>query len=315
MREPTIPPAFAAQLVAAEGEPGRRWLARLPGLVRRYCLRWGLEPDGDPMHGYVGLVLPVRRGGEAAVLKLTWLDTETRDEPVALAAWRGEGAVRLWESDPGEGVLLLERLASGRSLADVPIERAVAVAGGLLRRLSVPPPPLSRDLRDDAAGWAEELTASWDALGRPVPRRLLDAAVAVCRERGPHRANLMVNEDLHYENVLAGTREDWLVIDPKPIVADPEFGVIPLLWNRRAESGLSGLSELSTLSERFAAVVGAAGLDADLARDWTLVRAVVNWLWAVESDVDNVDDFVLAAVREIAPWAAGPRRVAGRVPW
>ncbi|PXY37471.1 aminoglycoside phosphotransferase [Prauserella flavalba] len=293
VRDATIPGAFAERLGQHEGEAGRRWLARLPALARRYCRAWDLEPDGPVLHGYVGLVVPVRRRGVPAVLKLTWLDTETRDEPVALAAWNGEGAVRLLESDPAEGALLLERLAAGSSLADVSIDEAVNVAGGLLRRLAVPPPPLRRDLRVDAAGWADELPGYWEELGRPLPKRLLDAAVEVCRERGPRRANLMVNEDPHFENVLAGTREPWLVIDPKPIVADVEFGVIPLLWNRRAES---------PLAERFAAVVAAAELDADLARDWTLVRAVVNWLWAVEEDAD---DFVLAAVTDIAPWAAG----------
>jgi streptomycin 6-kinase len=99
-----------------------------------------------------------------------------------------------------------------------------------------------------------------------------------------------VNEDLHYENVLAGTREPWLVIDPKPVAGDLEFGVIPLLWNRMEES---------TLDDRLAALVAVAGLDAELARAWTLVRAVVNFLWAVEAD-----DGFAASLLEIAQWSA-----------
>lgn len=99
-----------------------------------------------------------------------------------------------------------------------------------------------------------------------------------------------MNEDLHYENVLAGTREPWLVIDPKPVAGDLEFGVIPLLWNRMEES---------TLDDRLAALVAVAGLDAELARAWTLVRAVVNFLWAVEAD-----DGFAASLLEIAQWSA-----------
>ena len=41
--------------------------------------------------------------------------------------------------------------------------------------------------------------------------------------------------DLHYENVLAGEREPWLVIDPKPMSGDPHYEPAPMLWNRMEE--------------------------------------------------------------------------------
>ena len=128
-----------------------------------------------------------------------------------------------------------------------------------------------------------------------------------------------MNEDLHFENVLAGTREPWLVIDPKPLAGDLEWGVIPLFWNRFTES---------TLDERFALIVASQELDAERARDWTLVRAVQNWLWMVEEHLETGEDsddpaFVtvtygaspraggsatrtpeISRVAEIAPWAA-----------
>ncbi|WP_232376538.1 aminoglycoside phosphotransferase family protein [Amycolatopsis aidingensis] len=293
MTELIVPPPFAAHIGAMAGDRGRAWVAALPGLAAQYHRAWSLTADGPTLHGYTALVQPVTRadGGEA-MLKLGWQDEETRDEPVALAAWDGAGAVRLLASDPEHGVLLLERLDAGRTLDGEPIDRAVAVAGGLLRRLSVPAPPLRRSLRAEAARWAAELPTEWQRLGRPLPKELLDAAVAVCRERGPRAGSLLVNEDLHYQNVLRGSRQPWLVIDPKPIAGDPEFGVIPLLWNRMGET---------TLDERFAALVAAARLDPALARDWTLVRAVVNWLWAVEDEAEG--DWLHTAVVRIAGWA------------
>ena len=42
----------------------------------------------------------------------------------------------------------------------------------------------------------------------------------------------MIHGDLHYENVLAGDREPWLVIDPKPMSGDPHYELAPMLWNR-----------------------------------------------------------------------------------
>jgi streptomycin 6-kinase len=165
----------------------------------------------------------------------------------------------------------------------------VGIASALLRRLTVPAPPLVRTLRAEAVRLTGKLPAEWARLGRPLPKRLLDAAVVGCRELGPDAGSRLVNQDLHYQNVLAGTREPWLVIDPQPIAGDPEYGVIPLLWNRFEES---------TVEKRFAAVT--EGLDTDRARAWTLVRAVENWLWAVESGgFPGVP--VLAAIAE---WAA-----------
>ncbi|GAB3481880.1 aminoglycoside phosphotransferase family protein [Amycolatopsis cihanbeyliensis] len=293
MTELIVPPAFAERVGAMAGDRGRAWLAELPGVAARYHRAWSLTPDGPTMHGYTGVVQPVTRaGGGRAVLKICWRDEETRDEPVALTAWDGAGAVRLLDGDPEHGVLLLERLDAGRALDGEPIGVAVAVAGGLLRRLSVAAPPLHRTLRAEAARWAAELPTDWERLGRPLPRALLDAAVAICRVRGPRAGALLVNEDLHYENVLRGGREPWLVIDPKPIAGDPEFGVIPLLWNRMGET---------TLDERFAALVAAARLDPARARDWTLVRAVLNWLWAVEDEEEG--GWLHTAVVRIAEWA------------
>ena len=56
----------------APGDPdGDTWLGRLPRLVDDHLDRWDLTVDGAPWHGENALVLPVRRGREQAVLKLT----------------------------------------------------------------------------------------------------------------------------------------------------------------------------------------------------------------------------------------------------
>jgi streptomycin 6-kinase len=286
--ESLVPPAFAARIARREGAPGRAWLDSLPELVRRFCREWSLTLDGPARYGYVGLVLPVSRDdAAAAVLKLSWLDEETFDEPVALSTWDGDGAVLLLEYDPA-GVMLLERLDAKRTLDGQPIGFAVETAAKLLRRLSVPAPRLHRTMRADAARWVERLPATWEQLGRPLPRATLETAVDLCRKLGPAAGSSLVNEDLHYQNVLAGTREPWLSIDPKPITGDVEFGVIPLLWNRIDES---------TIDERFSAIVTVGELDGELAREWTLVRAVVNFLWALEQDDSGFAASLLRIVR------------------
>ena len=90
---------------------------------------------------------------------------------------------------------------------------------------------------------------------------------------------MIVHGDLHYENVLAGDREPWLVIDPKPMSGDPHYEPAPMLWNRMEE--LAG-DLRNGLRRRFHTIVDTAGLDEDRARDWVVVRMVLNAHWAVE---------------------------------
>ncbi|MEU0533533.1 aminoglycoside phosphotransferase family protein [Amycolatopsis tolypomycina] len=295
-----VPPLFAARAPQVLGPEAVPWLAALPELAAAYARKWGLTFEGEAMHGYVGVVQPARLpDGTPVVLKLGWRDGESADEPLALSTWAGRGAVLLLESAPGDGVLLLERLDASRTLDDLPLRSAIPLIGGLARRLAVPAPAsMRRHLRTEAAQLAEELPRRWAELGEPFEKRLVDDAVAICRELGPSAGELLVNEDLHFENVLAGTREPWLVIDPKPLAGDLEWGVIPLFWNRFTES---------TLDERFAMIVASQELDAAKARAWTLVRAVQNWLWMIEEVQEfgeESEDPAFVTVAEIAPWAA-----------
>jgi streptomycin 6-kinase len=131
-------------------------------------------------------------------------------------------------------------------------------------------------LRHWALELAAELPVLWLATGRPFPERYLDVAVEVATAFAPGAGGLLVNRDMHYQNVLAGEREPWLVIDPKVMRGDAEFGLAPLLWRRLEEAdGPAGLRR------RFDTLVDEAGLDAGLARGWTLLRAVDYQLWGL----------------------------------
>jgi streptomycin 6-kinase len=284
-----VPDSYVADL-----DPGERadWLATLPDLAGRYADRWALRPDGAPLHGNVGVVWPVRRADDTpAMLKLSWPHPEAQDEGVALAAWAGRGTVRLLEHDDTDYALLLERLDPHHSLDEEPIDTAVEIAGGLLRTLSIPAPPLRRTVTAQAEDWLERLPKEAADLGHPIPPTMLATVLDHCRRLGPTAGHLMVNEDLHYLNVLRGSRAPWLLIDPKPIVGDPEFGIIPMLWNRYDETGGA-----QGVPARFDAIVRAAGLDREPARAWTLVRAVANWLWALPDDFADVMAGIAAAM-------------------
>jgi len=272
-----VPEAFAVPTMAREGEAGHQWIAALPDLIAALCAEWGLVVDGPAMHGYLGLVIPVQRGAEPCVLKVSWLNDSTRDEATALAAWAGQGAVRLLAAEPAQGAMLLERLDWQHSLNDLGIAEALAIAGGLLRRLAIPAPPDLRQAETLAGVWVHDLPTRWEQWGRPMPRRVLDQARDLAGQFSTAgSANLLVNYDLHYADVLASRRAPWLVVDPMVVVGDPEFGIAQLLWRR-----LEDIEAHGGLDQHFPLLIEAAKLDPRLAHAWTLLRCVDYWLWGL----------------------------------
>ena len=262
------------------------WLESVPDAVRAAGERWSLTldlPDAAPAwHGNCALVVPVRcDDGTPAVLKSTWPHPEATHEGLALSTWAGRGAVRLLATD-GAWTHLLERLDPGRDLLREPIDEAVGVVGDLLAVLHRAPAPgvltpLSHQL--------ERLVERWQHLAAPgpLPRRLLERALGLARDllREPRDGSLL-HCDLHFTNVLAGGREPWLAIDPKPYSGDPAYEVAPLLWNRFSEV-VDSARPGDALQRRLDLVCERAGIDVERARAWSLVREVQNVLWAHET--------------------------------
>lgn len=258
------------------------WLDRLPRLAAEVVEEWQLALDGPSMHGYCSLAQPVRTpGGRPAVLKVSFDgDDESLHEGLALQRWRGDGAVSLLRADPHRRALLLERLHT-EDLGDLWDVEACEVVAGLYRRLHVPALPQLRTVTSYVERWAAALAGM--PRNAPVPRRLVEQAVSLARDLVADEAStgVIVHGDLHYANVLAADREPWLAIDPKPMDGDPHYEPAPLLWNRWDELAV-GQSVRDGLRRRFHAVVDAAGLDEHRARDWVVVRMVLNAHWAVQ---------------------------------
>lgn len=274
-----LPPGLTKQ--AALGPRWVDWFDRLPRMVADLVEEWELRYDGLPRHGYCSLVVPVRTtGGRPAVLKVALPDDENEHEHLALQRWQGNGAVLLLRADPRRYALLLERLHF-EDLSELWDVEACEIVAGFYQRLHVAALPQLRPLTSYVERWNAGLAAlPKDA---PMPRRLVEQAVSLAASFLSDDASTgrMIHGDLHYENVLAADREPWLVIDPKPMSGDPHYEVAPLLWNRWDEVVASGRVR-DAVRRRFHAVVDAAGLDEDRARDWVVVRALLNAFWSVD---------------------------------
>jgi streptomycin 6-kinase len=256
-----------------ERPDGAAWLDALPGLASECAEEWSLEL-GEPFpQGRVSLTLEVtQRGGEPAVLKLSFREPESEHEADALEYWRGEGAVRLLAVDHARNALLVERALPGTSLWEIEDdEQASAIAASVLMRLWRPPPEPSpfRMLAAEAARWVAQVRAGWEALGRPFERALIEAAEAAARELAASQPELVVcHQDFQGSNVLRAEREPWLAIDPKPIVGERAFDVASLLRDRRWSISHD------VIRRRLDVLAAELGLDRERMRGWGVIHAL-----------------------------------------
>ncbi|MFL5942682.1 MAG: aminoglycoside phosphotransferase family protein [Gaiellaceae bacterium] len=220
---------------------------------------WGLKL-GDPYPPGAASLCVLRAelpDGTPAVLKISDPHRESEEEADALERWDGDGAIRLLRRDDERHALLLERCEPGTFLS-----RAAADPLGVLIEL------LPR-LWVDAAGFHTlEDEVAWWALDGEVGELARELA-ATQGER------VLVHQDLHGDNVLAAEREPWLVIDPKPLAAEREFAVAPIV--RSFEFGHSRQEALYRLDR----LCSELGLDRERARGWTIVQTIA---WAGGGD-------------------------------
>ncbi|HLX33598.1 MAG TPA: aminoglycoside phosphotransferase family protein [Gaiellaceae bacterium] len=237
-----------------------QWRRGAPALAGELAAEWGLtlgEPYVPGTCGYA--VRAALADGTPVVLKLWWPHREAEQEADALERWGGDGAVRLLRRDDERNALLLERCEPGTFLSEDSGDR-LGVLIELLPRLWKDATGF-RTLADEVEWWS------------------LDGELGeLARELAATQGELvLVHQDLHGENVLAAEREPWLVIDPKPLAAEREFAIAPVV--RGSELGHSKRAVLYRLDRLCAEL----GLDRERARGWTTVQTVA---WSEDAAVD-----------------------------
>lgn len=295
-----IPPGLVRATSEREGEAGEAWLRRLPRTTARFLERWDCEIDGDPWHGEVALVVPVRRAEGSAALKISFPHLGNRSEGPALRRFDGRGAIRLFEADDDDFALLLER-AGRRTLDSVSdVDRAIEIAGVLARRLAVPADPAAPVLADTTGPWEEQLEQQVRATPSLVTADVVDRARDTIRALGSDTTTTMLHGDLHFGNILESDREPWLAIDPKGWRGTAAYDAFTVVAASR--KSLIGTPDLERAIrgriERFAA---AADVDAEQAVACTQARATSSYVYQHLQSGSWFDQAFLRAATELRP--------------
>ena len=253
------------------------WLERVPGLVGECVDEWGLRLGEPYVAGAAGYTVRAELpDGTPAVLKVIYPHREAEHEAEALRVWDGDAAVRLLAFDEGRWAMLTERCEPGTLLAKIEPEAALGVLIDLLPRLWKPAGEPIRTLADEAAWWIGYIPDEWERSDRAVERALVDAAIdALTGLLESPGEQVLLHQDLHGDNVLAASREPWLVIDPKPLVGEREFSVAPIL-----RDWMLGHTRREVL-RRLDRLASELGLDRERARGWTIGQTMA---WAFDGE-------------------------------
>ena len=166
---------------------------------------------------------------------------------------------------------------------------ALEVIGHLLVHLHRHTPPSSAPLRTLADVGATHLAhARWVTVPDGELAAAIDGCAGALADVLPEPGDRLLHWDLHFTNVLAplpgapaAERGDWLAIDPKPLIGDPGYELLPSIHNRWDEALATGDPAREAL-RRFDLLTEVVGVERDRATAWTLARCLANLLWLLE---------------------------------
>ncbi len=297
-------PQLVRERAESHGVVGRRWLDDLPDRVSELSERWQLVL-GDPfVGGTASFVVDAHDAtGRACVLKVAI--TLDADETAAFARSvsahqisAGRGCARLLAHDASAPAILLELL--GPNLAELGLalpDLLEAIAATL--RSYWQPVADNANLRTGAeqAQWlAGFIATSWDELGRPCERAVIDRALGYCDQRAdafdPRRA-VLVHGDAHGWNTLDAGDGTYKFVDPEGLWSEPEHDLgVPM---REYNEPLLLGDTARLVRERAEYLAQRCGLDPQPVWEWGFIERVSTGLANVR-DFDNNDGLMFLEV-------------------
>ncbi|MCR6475014.1 APH(6) family putative aminoglycoside O-phosphotransferase [Variovorax sp. ZS18.2.2] len=241
-----------------------------------YLERWNLSIDGEPFTSLSGSLLPVRRHGVAAMLKVS-PEAEEQAGSLLMAWWDGDGAAPVLAHD-GEALLMVR--AQGRSSLtqmarnghDDEATRILCAAAARLHAPRTRPLPALVPL----AQWFEALWSGAAQHGgifvhcERTARELLAAP----------REAAVLHGDIHHGNVLDFGPSGWLAIDPKGLLGERGFDHANIFCNPDGDTALAP----GRFARRIEIVAEASGIERRRLLQWVLAWTGLSAVWMLEDD-------------------------------
>jgi streptomycin 6-kinase len=228
------------------------------------------------------------RDRQPVVIKIIKNNSDEWKSSQILDAFEGRGVVRVHDSV--DGALLLERLIPGDSLIGIALndsdERATAILAATIGCMSPRNVPGKVPTAKDWGLAFQHYRASHD---QQVPVHLLSHAERLYSELCESQTRVrLLHGDLHHDNVILDDGRGWLAIDPKGVIAEPEYEVGAALRNPFDRPEL--FADPGTIRKRVDRLARDLALDSTRVLSWAFAQAVLSAVWTVEDGFEVTSD-------------------------
>jgi streptomycin 6-kinase len=257
-------------------------------MFSEYLERWQLAPDGEPIVTPSSRLLPVRRQGAPAMLKVAMVGEETVGSAL-MAWWGGEGAARVLAHEGA--AILLERAQRTVGLADLARngcdDEASRIICAVVAKLHAPATKPLPDLVP-LARWFDDLerTAAIEGGILANSAATAHALLAAPRDIG------VLHGDIHHGNILHFGERGWLAIDPKGLMGERGFDYANLFCNPDHATATAP----GRLARQIAVVAEAAGLERKRLLQWVLAWAGLSAAFALDDGTPAQSAIMVAEV-------------------
>jgi streptomycin 6-kinase len=274
-----LPDKFVHTMKNIHKDKAEEWLKNFDRMVADCEERWELSIQ-EPFDLSYNFVAPaIRNNGQEVVLKVVLSEKEFISELQSINLMKGKGMVELLECDLDRGIMLLERLNPGVTLATLQDDgEATRIASQIMRRLWVPAPKDTQiqTVKDREGSLKRIFHNNPNGFG-PISRETLQDAMTVFEQLNSQVSNpYLLHGDLHHYNILKN-KDSWTAIDPKGLIGDREYDVIQYLLNKLPEKNVK-----ETIEKRVNIFVE----ELSLVKERVLLRgfshAVLSTCWSIE---------------------------------
>ena len=275
-------------------EHGKDWLEQFPKLVKEVESKWGINVTGLVAELSYNVVAYAEDEATTYILKMSPPNDEFNAEIGALRLYDGDGIANVLKADETVGAALLERIHPGDSLWHSPDDKEATEAAAILLNQLWRPVPSEHSFRT-LESWSESLSDFQTSVTHPsrLPERLLDRAVYLRQELCQEQPTTLLHADLHHGNILRGTRQPFVAIDPKGIVGSKGYDVATFLGNPFDVIDRPDYKDLST--KRLDIFSSMLGIDKDELIAWGIMHAVLSACWTLEDGGTDITKALMVA--------------------
>ncbi|PEJ54544.1 hydrogenase expression protein HypB [Bacillus sp. AFS002410] len=285
----TLPEQFIKTIKDIHKEKGEIWLENFGDLCHKCENRWNMKILSPFALSYNFVAPIIIEGNKNAVIKLAVPNEEFNDEIEALYEFKDADFVKVIDYDLKEGILILERLLPGNTLASIENEELeMQIAVKVMKNLWKKPSTSSKlpTIFNREKSFSRIVEKFPNGLG-PISKELLLEAFSTFKEMYRSQSTqYLLHGDLHHYNLLNAGEDSWKVIDPKGLIGEREYDLIQFLLNN-----LEGKDISTTLEKRIELLVSELNLNKERLLHWGYSHAVLSTCWSLEDEGTYNENF------------------------